>query len=206
MNASPHAAPKPSLMQRIGCLGGFALGFVTGFITLFVLIMAFGDYDDEPAVAQQPVAPVVEVAQAAPQQPDPVVEQPTSTPEPTSTPAPVGLTYEEVCEVDERNMTDPQLEAHARSHEGQTFTNWQGWVYDVVSRYDGTYNLEIAMEPRGFLWTRDIVIENIPTDLAHSLNVEQVIVFSGRTERVEVSFGVMCNPLVAVMDNYTVGE
>lgn len=155
----------------------FAAGFVAGFATLFALMLVFGDYEETPAVA-----PIV-VAQEV---------------------APVGLAYETVCDVDESSMTDPQIAAFAQQHTGQTFTDWHGWVYDVASRADGTYTLEISMSERGFLWSRQIVIENIPADLATRLNVEQPIVFSGRIARNEIFLEGVCNPLV--IDQYTLRE
>jgi hypothetical protein len=97
-------------------------------------------------------------------------------------------------------MTDPQLKAHAAQYAGQTFRGWQGWVYDVTDSGSGTYDLEIAMEPRGILWSRNIVIENIPTDLATRLNVEQPITFDGRIKQVDYTFEVMCNPMY--VDNF----
>lgn len=111
-----------------------------------------------------------------------------------------GVTYEQICGVDESNMTDPQLEAHALSFANRTFSGWQGWVYDVVSKTDGAYDLEIAMTERNPFWGRDIVIENIPTDLAMRLNVEQVLVFDGRVAQVDYTFEVMCNPMI--VDNF----
>lgn len=127
---------------------------------------------------------------------------PTETPLPTTTPFPTpapvqstGVTYQQICDVDESNMTDPQLQAHAAQFPGQTFTGWQGWVYDVVDRGDGTYNLEIAMEERGIFWLRNIVVESIPNELALRLNVEQPIVFNGRVAKVDYTFEVMCNPM-----------
>ena len=122
---------------------------------------------------------------------------PTNTPLPTPTPVPVtGVTFEQVCEVSERDMTDPQLKAHAEKFVGQTFGGWQGWVYDVASNGSGGYNLLIAMNERGFLWARNIEIRNIPDDLATRLNVEQLIVFDGRIAEVQYTFETMCNPLI----------
>lgn len=122
---------------------------------------------------------------------------PTNTPFPTPIPVPVtGVKYEAICDVDESNMTDPQLEAHAAQFTGQAFGGWQGWVYDVVDVGNGQYNLEIAMQERGLFWTRNIVIENIPNELAMRLNVEQPLTFDGIVVRTEYTFEVMCNPLV----------
>lgn len=121
---------------------------------------------------------------------------PTRTLVPTATPVPVtGVTYKQICGVDEDNMTDPQLEAHAAQFAGQPFTGWRGWVYDVSSQSAGGYNLEIAMEERGFLWGRNIVVKNIPVELATRLNVEQPLVFDGRVALVEYTFESMCNPM-----------
>jgi hypothetical protein len=111
-----------------------------------------------------------------------------------------GPTYQQVCVVDESSMTDPQIAAFANQYVGQTFTGWQTWVYDVVDRSNGTYNLELSIEERGFLWARQIVIENIPQDLALSLNVEQSLILSGRIARNEVFWEGVCNPLV--VDSY----
>lgn len=169
------------------------------------------------ATALSQPAPIVEIQAtlppATPAQPAVVIADSkgavvsTSTPLPTDTPvavaaAPVntpvpqtsGITYEQICGVDESNMTDPQLEAFAGQWTGRTFNGWQGWVYDVVDVGDN-YNLEIAMEERGLFWSRNIVVENIPNDLALRLNVEQPITFNGRIAKVEYSFEVMCNPM-----------
>jgi hypothetical protein len=147
-----------------------------------------------PVVALQPTeVPTLQAVVVSDPETTPV---PQSTPIPQSTPALSSMTYEQVCDVDESNMTDPQLQAHAAQFANQPFTGWRGWVYDVVIRSDGSYNLEIAMEERGLFWSRDIVAENIPTDLALRLNVEQPIVFDGRIVQVEYTFEVMCNPLI----------
>lgn len=157
--------------------------------------------------------PVLAATQVRQEQPAVVIVGPTTDPSispqptvitppvtPTSTPL-AGLTYDEVCKVDESNMTDPQLEAHASRFNGRTFNGWQGWVYDVVSKSDNTYDLQIAMEKRSPFWGRDIVVEDIPLDLATRLNVEQVLVFDGRIAQVEYAFDVMCNPMK--IDNFT---
>lgn len=161
----------------------FVFGFCAGFGTLLVLFLAYGDYGAEP---------VAQIAPAA------VSVAPTIQPgnPPAAIPQVTGPSYEAVCKADTNNMTDPQITAFAQQWMGQRFSGWQGFVYDVVSRSDDTYNLEIAMDERGILWTRDIVIENIVSDLALRLNVEQPITFSGRILRNEATFDVMCNPLV----------
>lgn len=156
----------------------FIFGFCAGFGTLLALFLVYGDYGN------QPVASATTGAQAA------------TTPMPTSIPATTGPSYEAVCKPDTSNMTDPQITAYAERWIGQRFSGWQGFVYDVVSRSDGTYNLEIAMQERGFLWTRDLVIENIPVDVATRLNVEQPVTLSGRIASVDTTFEVMCNPLI----------
>jgi hypothetical protein len=158
------------------------------------------------AVAVVPPTPLPPVATPVPVAPTPTVMVAVATPIPaptnTSIPVPVSaLTYEQVCEVDESNMTDPQLAAHAAQFTGQPFTNWRGWVYDVVDMGNGQYNLEIAMEERGLFWSRDLVVENLPTNLATSLNVEQPIMFDGHIARLEYTFETMCNPMV--VDNFT---
>lgn len=117
--------------------------------------------------------------------------------------APTRLSFAAVCDVNEADLTDPQLERHARSFEGRTFTAWHGWVYDVV-HVGNRYDLHIAMQPRGLLWHRDVVIEDIPTDLAFGLNVEQPITFDGRIAEVRQAFGALCNPLI--VDYATVRE
>lgn len=156
------------------------VGFVAGFATLFVLVLIFGDYEDEPVASIPPPAQAqtqaVNSANAAPSQ--------------------TGPSYEAVCDADTGNMTDPQIAAFSQQWVGQRFSGWRGYVYDVVSLSDGKYNLEIAMQERGLFWTRDVVIENIASDLAARLNVEQPVTLAGRIERVETSFEVMCNPLV----------
>ncbi len=154
-----------------------AAGFVAGFVALFVLILIFGDYEEEP------VATISPQVQAQASNPPAVVAQET------------GPSYEAVCGADTNNMTDPQIAAFAQQWLGQRFSGWRGYVYDVVARADGTYNLEIAMQERGLFWSRDLVVENIASDVASRLNVEQPISLSGRIDRVETAFEVMCNPL-----------
>lgn len=156
-----------------------AAAYIAGFATLFALMLIFGDYEETPAPTVAPIAVAQEV-QAS-----------------TS-----GPTFEQVCEVDESSMTDPQIAEYAKRFINQTVTGWRGWVYDVTSLSDGTYNLEISTTERGLLWSRQIVLENIPADLATRLNVEQAITFSGRIARNEVFLEGICNPLV--LDNYTV--
>lgn len=152
-------------------VGIFAAGYVLGFATLFVLMLIFGDYEDEPNLA---------VAQSV------AAQQPTAS----------GPAFDAVCDADTNNMTDPQIAAFAKRWEGQPFDGWNGWVYDVVSRSDGTYNLEISMQERGLFWSRNIVVENIPSDLALKLNVEEPIAFAGRVKRNETFLDGVCNPLV----------
>lgn len=110
-------------------------------------------------------------------------------------PASTGVTFENVCDVDESNMTDPQIKAHAEQFVGQHIEGWPMWVYDVTDSGTGQYNLELAGAERGLFWTRDVVIENIDPALATSLNVEQQVTLSGRIDRVDTTFEVVCNPL-----------
>jgi hypothetical protein len=140
-----------------------------------------------------PTATPVLLAPAGPT-PAPTPVPATSAPLPTDTPVPYGISFAQACEVNEDDMTDPQIDQHAASTNGLTFTGWRGWVYNVSSRFGGGYDLEIAMEPRGLFWGRDIVVENIPAELT-TLAVEQEVVFDGRIARNEVSFRIVCNPL-----------
>lgn len=175
----------------------FAAGFVAGFAALFVLILIFGDYEEEPVVAQ----PAVQAA---------VANEPATVAAPQADNAPAaiaqvsGPTYTEVCKPNTANMTDPQITAHAGKYIGQRVSGWRGWVYDVVSKSDGTYDLEIAMQERGLFWSRDVVIENIVSDLAARLNVEQPVTLSGRIAKAEVFLDSVCNPLV--VDEYVLVE
>ncbi len=147
------------------------------------------------AVAIGPVATLPAVA----------TPMPAVTPFPAYAPAQTtGLTYQQICGADESSMTDPQIAAYANQYVGQTFTGWQTWVYDVVDKSGGRYDLLLSMDERGFLWGRDIVIENIPQDLAFRLNVEQPLTLSGRIARNEVFWEGVCNPLV--VDNPVLQE
>lgn len=205
--------PSPS-KRRVGCVMWLAI-----FAIIMSLVSLLSSVTQELAWDRriQEIATLVSTAntnaqdsppliitQAQQEQPSVVIVGPDASPTsvsipPTAIPAPtvvpVGLTYEEICGVDERNMTDPQLASHAARFNGQSFSGWRGWVYDVVNKSDDTYDLEIAMEERGPFWTRDIVVEEIPVDLATRLNVEQPLVFDGRIAQVEYSFEVMCNPM-----------
>lgn len=152
-----------------------ALAYIAGFATLFGLFLIFGDYEDAPPA----VAPVVEAQETGP-------------------------SYDTVCEANTNNMTDPQIAAYTEQFIGQRVSGWRGWVYDVVSNSDGTYDLQISMEERSPFWSRDVVVENIVSDLATRLNVEQPVILSGRIARNEVFFGAICNPLV--IDDYVLKE
>lgn len=161
----------------------FVFGFIAGFGTLLALFLVYGDYGEQSTVQ---IAPSVAAVAPTVQSDNP----------PAAIPQVTGPSYEAVCDADTNNMTDPQIAAFAEQWIGQRFSGWQGFVYDVVSRSDGTYNLEIAMEERGLFWSRNIVIENIVSDLALRLNVEQPITFSGRILRNETFLDGLCNPLV----------
>lgn len=221
--ASPYASKR-----RVGCVMWLAI--VTLIISLFGLVlditqeMAWNGRMEELTALEARLSslPIANAPVASPDEPAPteptrsavvispsesrsINNAPVDNAPINNTPAPSvsssGVTYEQICGVNESNMTDPQLEAHARSFEGQSFNGWQGWVYDVVSRSNGSYNLEIAMQERGLFWSRDVVIENIPTEWAMRLNVEQPLVFSGRVARVDYTFEVMCNPMT--VDNFS---
>lgn len=151
-----------------------------------------------PAVALPTDTPTpTPVPTATPPPTDTGAPRPTDLPA-TSTPVavvPVGPTFEEICDVSGFDMTDPQLEAHVANFAGRSFENWRGWVNDVT-HYGDTYDLLIAMEPSGGLfWTRDIIVEDIPQDIAFSLSIEDAIAFSGHIARIDTTFDVACNPL-----------
>lgn len=177
----------------------FFLGYVAGFASLFVLMLIFGDYTDTPAAPVSAAAPIV-----APEAVAPVADVSSPTATPAITQQETGPTYEQVCKADTANMTDPQVAAFGQKSLGLQFAGWHGWVYNVESRSNGKYNLQIAMEERGLFWSRDIVIEDIPADLALRLNVEQQIALSGRISRIDTSFNVICNPLVVT--GYAINE
>jgi hypothetical protein len=138
----------------------------------------------EPAAVEaasvQVAAAVEPVAQPSPAEPIPAAQ--------------TGMTYEQVCGVDESGLTEIQLKAHASQFAGQTFTGWVGYVYDVQER-GGTYVLSLSPEPKGLFWSGNINIDSIPLELAVQLNVEQRVVVSGQIQEVGVMFGVMCNPI-----------
>ena len=208
--------PNYATSRRVGCLTWLvAVTLVLTVIGLFLDItqeLAWNRRMDElNALADRlAVAPIAEVqaVEVSPTDAPPNViingvaatDIPPTNPPPTIAPPPPGVTYEQICDVDENNMTDPQLEAHAARSANQTFSGWQGWVYDVVSQSDDTYDLQIAMNERNPFWGRDIVVENIPTDLAVRLNVEQALVFDGRVAQVDYTFEIMCNPMI--VDNF----
>ena len=174
-------------MKKVGCISG-AVGFLFGIIVLGGAMLIFGDYDDPPPVAQTQAAQPV----AATQSVTTVTPQPTA----TATSEPAGLSLGDICDVSRRNLTQPQMQAHARSFEGQSFTGWHLYVYDVQIRRDG-YRLLLSSQNQepAIVWTRDVEIDDIPEDLAARLNVNQPVVLSGTIAEVETGFGVMCNPL-----------
>jgi hypothetical protein len=130
---------------------------------------------------------------------------PTNSPFPTTTPMQAtGVTYAQICDIDESNMSDFQLQAHAAQFSGQGFTGWQGWVYGVVSRVGSGYDLHLSIGEPDLLRNSDIMIENIPTGFALRLEVKQHIVFNGRVARVEYTSMHMCNPVV--VDNSVLQE
>lgn len=110
-------------------------------------------------------------------------------------PAGTGPTFAQICKVDEHNLTEIQLKSHADSFAGQTFTNWQGYVYDVQEQ-DGRYTVELADDTGGFIWTRDMEVQGIPAEVAEPLLVKQRVLISGRISEVQVNFGVACNPII----------
>lgn len=182
--------PKGKSMKIVkGCL------IAIGAVGLVVILLGVAIAIFSPSNSSQTTTANV-VSNAA------ITEQPQGV-SPTDTPVvsqSSGPTYDSICNVKERNMTDPQMKAHADQSAGASFTNWNGWVYNVADAGNGQYNLEIAMTERGLFWARNIVIENIPNDLATSLNVEQKVNFDGRVAKVDYMFNVMCNPMT--VDNF----
>lgn len=191
--AHPDISPKG---KTGGCVQkvGYLLLAVVALVVLSVIGVSFSTPSSStPRTTRVPAATPLPNNTSLPTE----TPAPTGTPAPTPTVVPVtGVTFEQVCEVDENDMTDPQLEAHASQFEGEAFGGWKGWVYDVVSAGGDNYDLQIAMRERGFLlWSRNVVVEDIPTELALRLNVEQPLVFDGRIEQVEYTFETMCNPM-----------
>lgn len=89
-------------MKKRGCFS-FIAGFGCGCATLFVLVLLFGDYEDAPSHAGPPVQSPTSVTQA-------YVAQIVATPaEPLA-----GLSFEEVCNVSRRNLTQPQITLSGR--------------------------------------------------------------------------------------------
>jgi hypothetical protein len=206
--------PTFATNRRVGCIMWLAIVA----LSLSVIGM-FLDITQELAWNQrvEQALSVAPVAQVAPTNAPPAASLPPddtpaalvispATPEIAATPIPqtTGPSYEAVCDADTNNMTDPQITAFAKQWIGQRFSGWQGWVYDVVSNSDGTYDLQISMEERSFFWNRDVVIENIVSDLATRLNVEQIVTFSGRVARNDVFLDSLCNPLI--VDDYVLNE
>jgi len=150
------------------------------------------------------LAPIAVVLTATPTQ-GPPTPPPAPTLAPVAQPIPsAGPTIAQVCDANTNDMTDPQIATFANQYVGQSFTGWETWVFDVVSQADGTYNLQLSKVERWPFWGRNIVVENIPTDLATRLNVNQKLILSGRIARNEIFLDSICNPLV--VDNFTVQE
>lgn len=189
--------------RRVGCVMWLAIVSIIlssiGIVLDITQELAWNLRVEQALSASQPAQVAAVPLVSEPSQP-----LPSPSDAPAAIPQVTGPTYEAVCDADTNNMTDPQIAAFAQQWIGQRFSGWHGWVYDVESRAGGTYNLEIAMEERGLFWGRDIVIENINSDLAGRLNVEQLITFSGRIARNDVFLEGVCNPLV--VEDYVVND
>jgi hypothetical protein len=177
---------------------------------MLVLLMIFGITQNSIATRQP-----LKVAQSRESLGTPAAAVPTlaATPVPTITPLPThtpilstGPTYKQICEtVNTRTMTDPQIKAYANQFVGQTFTGWRAWVHDVVDNGDGSYDLQLDMQ-EGDVWgTYELVVEDIPQDLAFRLNVKQQVILSGRIASVQIGiFEELCSPLE--VDNVSLYE
>lgn len=111
------------------------------------------------------------------------------------------LSYGNICGLEERNVTEVQLRAYAEAFTGLAISDWQGYVYDVQQR-DGRYQVELADGPRGMMWSGNIELLDVPSEIAVPLNVEQSVRVSGRIRKIGTSFGTLCNPIT--LDEVTI--
>lgn len=103
--------------------------------------------------------------------------------------------FDAICKTDP-SWTEAQTEQHLAGFAGQPISDWGGWVYEVRGS-DGQYTVLVAMSPPGgLLWTRNIEISGVPTEIALVLQKEQPIRFSGTIARIDRFFGANCNPLI----------
>lgn len=69
-------------------------------------------------------------------------------------------------------------------------------IYDV--QHDGDkYKVSINMDPGGIMRARQIEITGLPADVA-ALKVDQKVVFSGKIDKIDIMFGVVCNPMTII--------
>lgn len=186
-NWLPYTIPQqPIQKQKIGCLGWIGIAIIA--LMAFGLLSSLGRRSESADIQNRSAkvaAPAVQQGTAAVTRVD---VGPTPTP---------SLTFDAICEPPD-TMTDVQIEQYLKSFEGKQIADWQGWVYDVHANYGGNegYTLLIAMDPPGFLWTRNIEIADIPADLAVRLQKKQKLVFSGTISAIGRFLGSNCNPMV----------
>jgi len=175
-----------------GCFGKFMITSLTLFALLVCLVVAI-------AVAQESARQVGLLPTRTPTPTPTITQVPTntSTPTPAHTPTPTNTrdpnviaSYEELCKVPLRDMTELEIENYIKSAIGKRVIDWPGYVYDASAT-----RVEVAIEPRGPLWARDIVLYGVPRSVAETLRVNQPILFSGRIRHIGLFLGTICNPL-----------
>jgi hypothetical protein len=146
-------------------------------LVVFALVSAL-------SVACATATPVVIVITATPVSQS-AGEQPTAPA--TDTPDPnVVASYDDLCR-SSSNMTELQVQQYVQGFVGKRVVNWVGYVFDASET-----SIWIANEPRGFLWSPQMQLYGVPTEVAASLNVNQRVIFTGKIREVGTFLGQIC--------------
>jgi hypothetical protein len=118
---------------------------------------------------------------------------PTAEAMPTEIPEWMAPAFKEICGSNSE-LTEIQQEKKVKRMTGKKVVGWEGAIYDV--RHDGDkYMVSVNMDPGGIIRARQVEIPGLGADVA-ALKVDQRIVFSGTIQKIDVTFGVVCNPMV----------
>ena len=156
-----------------GCLKVFAY-ILGGIFVLLVIAAVVSPSKSTSSSATQPV----------------VSAKPSGAPAPT--PEWMAPPFAELCGPNSE-LTVIQQEDKVKKMTGKKVVDWTGAIYDV--QHDGDkYKVSINMDPGGLMRARQIEITGLPADVA-ALKVDQKVVFSGKIEKIDIMFGVVCNPM-----------
>ena len=110
----------------------------------------------------------------------------------TATPEWMAGSFSEICGSNS-NITAIQQEEKVKKLAGKKVVDWAGKVYDV--QHDGDkYKVSVNMQD-GIIKTRDVEIVGVAGDVATKLNVDQPVLLNGTIQKIDVAFGVVCNPM-----------